>query len=193
MHFKNIFKPSKQFISTLGAETEGDLFIKYNVYPALAEYSKQDKEHLSKIVEISFYDIIHSTISNIGKYYKVPLYSPQGGVYQFDWISFFLNDAVYNAFDHSPKETPLIIASYLGEKALGMAFFDGGDFYKQPTIKRIFANKEPIHSTINTNIGLSGQNIGIQSIQKNPDFVEIDDQVGVLYCVLKKERLFLER
>lgn len=194
MDLETIFQPSAAFLANLDASEPGDLFIKYSLYPPLTSYPNQSKENWKLMMEMTLLDVVRSTANNIEDYYQVPHYG-KSDKFNMEWMNIFLINTTYNAYDHSPTTTPFAVALYISPQGMATGFYDGGDFYKDPQIKDIFAKKLPIKSSPaeKRNIGHSGSKYGIADIQDGTDFLEIDTDQGVLYCGLKRERLFKPR
>jgi hypothetical protein len=79
-----------------------------------------------------------------------------------------------------------------GTKGICQSFWDGGDFFRQETHKRIFEVKEPIKefSPVPEQARvIAGGRTGVDLIYRSSDDIEVDTTTGTLHCLQYLESL----
>ena len=93
--------------------------------------------------------------------------------------------------DHSPQGSILWTGWFFGSKGICYGFYDGGDFFKDPKIKYQIENKIEFEKFDNNSRGMGGnENSGFNNhIYPYSNFIEVDSDNGILYCVQMKENI----
>jgi hypothetical protein len=171
-----LFKPSKKILEMICSDGKS-VQRTYEIYP-FGEYKQMDSLLIPYLV---------GTFDKILEFYELGLdwhksrLSRQG-------ISNVITEIFKNWADHSP-ESDFFTGLFLGDKGVCYGFHDGGDFFKSQEIKYQIENKINFDD-FNKNPRGSCCNIGFNEyIFPYSDFIEVDSERGILYCVQLKENI----
>lgn len=103
----------------------------------------------------------------------------------YNRIHLVVGEVSKNWADHAPENSNLVRGLFLGSKGVCYGFQDGGEFLKKPEIKnqlekKIYFKKfedSPREKNSCKKSGFSG------GIFPYSDFIEVDSDKGILYCV----------
>jgi len=100
-------------------------------------------------------------------------------------------DALSNAVVHGSKNVdPIIMGLFMGEKGVCYGFRDSGDFFKSEETKKIIENRVRMENFDNSSLASDFEccNLGFNlNIYSNADYLEVDTEKGIFYCVQLKD------
>ncbi len=177
----DFFKPSKNVLEMICSE--GEMFLaSYEVFP----FSSQREMHELLVLYCTgiFEKIIH-----VYKDEGIALSEEAKRRLNYQGINNVIGELFKNWIDHSPEDSTLFTGSFFGLKGVCYGFQDGGEFFKSSEIKKQLENKilfEKFNLSSRGDNCHSGFN---QHIFPDSDFIEVDSEKGILYCVQFKKNL----
>jgi hypothetical protein len=177
----DLFKPSKKVLEMICHERKSPLS-SYEVFPFGT--NKEMEELQCQYCSGTFAKIIEFyREEGLGLNEETKRRLDYQGIYNV------VGESFKNWLDHSPKNSNLVTGLFLGNKGVCYGFQDEGDFFKEEEIKiqleeKMYFeefNQNPRGSTANS--GFSGH------IYPCSDFIEVDSNQGVMYCIQLKENI----
>jgi hypothetical protein len=165
-----LFKPSDKILKMICSENEIPL-IQYEVFPFSSYEDMQKNQGLylegirGKILR--FYEMFSEENKE-----RVDLHK----------TLYLCNEAFKNWVNHSPENSSLESGLFLGSMGVCYGFHDGGDFFKKTEIKNQLENKINFKEFDKNPRGKTSRH-GFSNIYKFSDFIEVDSEKGILYCV----------
>lgn len=177
----DFFKPSEKVLEMICEEGE-NLIFSYEVFPF---GSIKEMEELTPLYCTSMFEKIIHLYREEG----IALSEKAKKRLNYQGIYNVIGELFKNWIDHAPENSTFFTGSFFGSKGVCYGFCDGGDYFKNPEIKKQLENKvffEEFDSNLRGSNCRSGFN---QHIFPCSDFIEVNTEKGVLYCVQLKKNL----
>ncbi len=172
----DLFMPSKKVLEKICGEGE-KVHRMYEIYPF--------GNHESMInLEISYISGIYEKIK---EFYLINIEKYEDRL-DIQGVSNVIDEVFKNWADHSEVNQNFITGLFLGTFGVCYGFLDEG-FFKKVEIKNQLENKiffEEFNQTPRGDCNNEGYNYGIFPYS---DFIEVDSEKGILYCVQLKENI----
>ena len=180
----DLFKPSRKILEKI-CEDKEKLVYTYFVIPR--KFADKPMEDLVRAYHPALGNFV-GEFYNLGEFVKESPHLEAKLVYQFDYNSFLevFREGITNSIAHCPENYSQInYGLFLGDKGICQGF--RGDYFKSDEVKKLWESRTPIPSTRDSNF--SGQGQGDKIIYSLSDFIEVDSQNGILYCLQTHKRL----
>jgi hypothetical protein len=178
-----LFKPSKKMLEFICKDEKFPL-THYEIYP-FADIETMYELYLLGMVGL---------FEKIRNYYrKKGLVFYEKGFDRLDiqGISNLVGEIFKNWGDHCPENSKLLIGYFFGNSGIGYGFQDGGEFFKNPEIKKQIENKVLFKKFDKNSRGKENNcNCGFNDyIYSYSDFLEVDTEKGIFYVAQLKENM----
>jgi hypothetical protein len=176
-----LFKPSKKVLEMICSEKD-DLTALYEIFPFGENKEMEETRILS---EVGLFESIIEFYRKEG----IALNEKTRQRLDYQGIHNVIGEVFKNWTDHSPENSNLISGFFFGSKGICYGFQDGGNFFKNKEIKYQIENKINFND-FNKNPRGDCCNSGFNDhIFPCSDFIEVDSEKGILYCVQLKENI----
>lgn len=176
-----LFKPSKKVLEII-CDNENPV-ISYQIYPF---GSHKEMQEICSLNEAGLYEQIINFYRKDG----IALNEKSKERLNYEGIYGVIGEVFKNWVYHSPENLDLSVGLFFGSKGICYGVCDGGEFFKNPKIKKQLENKinfEEFNS--NPREDDCCQEGFNAYIFPNSDFIEVDSKKGILYCVQLKENI----
>ncbi len=173
----DLFKPSTKILEIICKEKEKPL-VSYEIFPV---------DFYEEMVNMSIL-YIESLYKKLSSFYNIKFENNKSRL-NCQGVSFVALECFNNWIEHSLGNSNLFTGLFLGDKGVCYGFNDGGDFFKNPNIKYKIENRI-LFREFDKNPKGDCFNIGFNLyIYPYSDFIEVDLEKGILYCVQLKENI----
>jgi len=177
----DFFKPSKKVLEMICNKGENPI-ISYEIFPF---GSNREMEKILVLSEEGLFGKIIGFYRNEG----IGLNEETKRRLDYQGVHNVVGEVFKNWADHSPENSNLISGFFFGSKGVCYGFQDKGGFLKNPEIKFQIENKINFKNFNKNPIG-STCNVGFNfHIFPCSDFIEVDSDKEILYCVQMKENI----
>jgi hypothetical protein len=132
--------------------------------------------------------ILHPAAEAMKKFYCPRKDNPK---FHLDYAAFLLKEGVKNALIHGPSGE-VNCGLFLGNKGACFGFRDGGQYFKNLEIKKLWEEKDLFGILLKAdpprNWDGTGPYPGIASLFEDSEKIEVDSARGILYCTQMARR-----
>ena len=173
-----LFKPSEKILEIICSDVD-ELSYSYEIYP------KRTMNLNERDVRL----FVPRLYSGIQEFYDLGLEIRVGGRLAYQKIWNVSGEALKNCYDHGPKNKEVLFGLFLGDKGVCYGFCDQGGYFKNEKIKNQYENKVEITEFNKRTLKDNHQSGVNENIFCYSDFIEVDSEKGILYCVQLKENI----
>jgi len=172
-----LFKPSKKVLDMICSDGKKVLSM-YEIYP----FGVYDE--MMNLVRL----YVPGILEKVWTFYELNLEKDRNRL-NIQGVFGFLTEIFYNWATHSADGTDFFSGLFLGDLGVCHGFKDE-NFFKKPEIKNQLENKISFKEfNKNPRNGKTSRHRGYNNIFPESDFIEVDSEKGVLYCVQLRKNL----
>ena len=176
------FKPSKRILEQI-CKDEERVSSFYIVLPRIESSTKKLRGAIEDALIMANYGLTCS----IAEYYRWAL-DMNKNMDSHDLMQ-LIHEQLQNALAHGSKVGGVVtLGVFVGADGVCLGFKDQGDYFKSEETKRLFESKI-IPEQKGERSHLSGAHAGVFLTYKSADFIEVDTDQGVLYCIKLKKNM----